>query len=107
MIQAHTIQKRDGDFEACAIVEMPCGAVPFMVIPHGEGMAIVAHSDPVMPSIVHPLFIMEAGVQVALPLGETIGAFLGYLHLGDKIAYVFQGSPWPTTALAAPAKGNG
>ena len=99
MIQAFPIQKRDGDFPCQAVVEMPVGTVPFMVIPQGVGLAVVGIGDPKMPVIAHPLIVQDVGVAFDLPIGTTAGAFIGYLHLGEGLAFVFRAEPWPKTML--------
>lgn len=92
---AYIVKKVPDTFPVCAAVEMPLGAIPFAVVPHGQGMAVLALGDPRAIPVHHPLFIFPAGMPCDLPIGTKPGAFIGHAMIDGEAAFVFRANPWP------------
>lgn len=96
---AYVVRKIPDTFPACAAVDMPIGSIPFGVVRHGDGLAVLALGDPRAVSVMHPIFIFPAGMPCDIPVGTKPGAFIGNAMVNEEAAFVFKAEPWPTTAL--------
>lgn len=109
IVLAHTVQKFPTDTSPVqAWFEAGLGAIPTSAqsAEEGEAIVILALVDAKAVQVQYPICVFPIGDGVEVPLNIIPGAFIGYVTLNSGTAAIFRGSPWPTTAIDAPAQGN-